>query len=99
MRTVRFHSDAADEFIQAIAWYEQQEPGLGRRFSNAVQASIDLASLFPTVGTPYRGKSRRILLKDFPYFIVYTFIDEVLLIVAVAHFRRKAGYWSKRSLD
>lgn len=42
MRTVRILADAAEEAIEAAAWYERQRPGLGADFFEAFEAAVDL---------------------------------------------------------
>jgi hypothetical protein len=40
---VKFVDEAAAEFLNAISYYEQQQPKLGRRFKEEVQADVTLA--------------------------------------------------------
>lgn len=40
--------------------------------------------------------TRRYLLHHFPFSVVYLDEPEVVIIVAVAHGRRKPGYWKER---
>ena len=37
---VEYHPVAAAEFVDALAWYEQQNLGLGDRFSAAFEATL-----------------------------------------------------------
>ena len=39
---------------------------------------------------------RWVMLRSFPIKLVYTVRDEVLLLVAVFHARRRPGYWLER---
>ncbi len=32
----------------------------------------------------------------FPFFIIYLILEQVIVIIAVAHFKRKPGYWRDR---
>lgn len=43
-----------------------------------------------------RNGTRRVLLAQFPYAIVYREVSDGFEIVAVAHLRRRPTYWSKR---
>jgi len=40
--------------------------------------------------------TRRVFLKKFPYFIVFFDGQDEVTIVAVAHAKRRPGYWAKR---
>jgi len=39
--------------------------------------------------------TRRYVLPDFPYSVIY-FVEAAIIIVAVAHDRRRPGYWRER---
>jgi hypothetical protein len=39
---------------------------------------------------------RRLVLIRFPYVLIYSFTPDMLRIVAVAHARRRPGYWRAR---
>lgn len=42
MRKVRILEEASQEAIEAAAWYEYEQPGLGAEFFAAVDAAIDV---------------------------------------------------------
>ena len=42
MARVRILEEAANEAIEAAAWYEEQRPGLGVEFAQAFHAALDL---------------------------------------------------------
>jgi plasmid stabilization system protein ParE len=93
----RFHPEAEAEFDEAIAFYEEQEIGLGIRFSQAVRAAIDRMlrdpESFPKTGI---DDARFIVVKTFPYKIVYVVLQQEIEIHAVAHHRRRSRYWTHR---
>jgi hypothetical protein len=37
------------------------------------------------------------LVRRFPYAVVYDVLPDAVIIIAVAHQRRKPGYWIRRS--
>ncbi len=39
---------------------------------------------------------RKLVLTRFPYFLIYSFFPDLLRVVAVAHARRRPGYWRSR---
>ena len=82
--TVEFHAAAKDEFLAAVDFYESAVLGLGSRFFLAVRHAIDLALAHPHAGSS-RGTTRRLLVADFPYDVVYELHPAVVRIVAVAH--------------
>ena len=97
MRRVRFLAEARDEFIAEVAWYEKAQSGLGGRFRKAVEESTSIATAFPLAGSPCVAATRRVMVKGFPFSVVYRSEDTGLVVIAVAHFRREPGYWRNRA--
>jgi|ERR1700674_1358470 toxin ParE1/3/4 len=101
MRALRILAEAADEVVEAVAWYEWQSPGLGAEFERAVEAALDLLEeeMIPLTVIPgvsgQRG-AKRLILKRFPYDVVVYERNDELLVVAFAHQSRRPGYWRSR---
>jgi len=51
---------------------------------------------FPEHGSAYLLGTRRIVLRRFPYSVIYSPGVDQAVAIAVAHQRRKPGYWKKR---
>jgi len=101
MRVVHVHQAAADEAVEAAAWYELQQPGLGSEFDAAIQAALDLIEqeivpLTPMPGTAGTRGAMRLVLKRFPYDIVVFDYESKTLVLAIAHHSRRPGYWRSR---
>jgi hypothetical protein len=87
---------AEAELQDAAAWYDERSPGLGLRFILAVRKKSDELLEAPQ-RWPLAACSRRVLMGRFPYALVYREIsDEEIEIVAVAHLKRRSGYWTGR---
>lgn len=102
MRKVRILEEASQEAIEAAAWYEYEQPGLGAEFFAAVDTAIDIIEENLTPLSPLSKKAgntgaRRLILQRFPYDIIAIEQPEEAVIIAVAHHSRKPGYWRKRS--
>lgn len=96
MSQIPFLPAAEEEFLEAVARYEAERPGLGAEFVAEVERAVRRIISFPQYGSPYLVETRRIVLRRFPYSVVYWPDPEDLLVVAVAHQRRKPGYWRSR---
>ena len=98
-RTVRNIRAAREEFTAAVQWYEEQRPGLGAEFFDAVVATTDRIDAHPEIGTPTSAdhQTRRVLVQRFPYQVVYRLLLDEIVIIAVAHLKRRPGYWKERS--
>lgn len=68
--------------------------------ADAFQAELERAGeairRSPFLWTNYLFGTRRYLLKRFPYLLVYRVVDERIEIIAVAHGRRRPGFWRHR---
>ena len=98
-RSVRIAGPASEEFTEAVRWYETRRPGLGAELYDAVNATIEGIERQPEIGaTTYDDpKSRRILVARFPYHVVYRLEDDEIVILAIAHMKRRPGFWKHRS--
>ena len=94
---VTFHDDALAEYLAAIAWYERDYPGRGERFSAAVERAVARVAHAPHAFGERFGY-RLVPVYRFPYvlFIDSTSDAPTLCVVAVAHAKRRPGYWRKR---
>ena len=96
-RGVRNLSGAREEFAAAVRWYEEQRPGLGADFFNRLTEATSLIEAQPHIGTfDPETRTRRVLVHQFPYQVVYYVSDKEIVIVAVAHMKRRPGYWKDR---
>jgi hypothetical protein len=93
--------DAEDELIEAQNWYDRQRPGLGNEFRTAIEEAIERLIKAPLAASPIVDLSpsigaRRVLVKRFPYSIVFIIHEEDIWVVAFAHQHRRPGYWRER---
>ena len=91
-----FHPEAESELIQAIAYYEEREPGLGLEFVAEVYTSIEKIMAHPFAWPVLENEIRRILNRRFPFGILYAIDGEDLFIVAVMNLHRDPDYWKHR---
>ena len=95
-----FHPAARVEFRAAVARYESERSGLGTLFADRVREVVARSAEAPLTGAPYALPDvRRLFVFRFPYSVVYLVEPGRVLIVAIAHFRRRPGYWVERVVD
>jgi plasmid stabilization system protein ParE len=99
MTLVIFDPDAKAEFLEAVRYYEKCQKGLGRRFRVAIETAVQLISESPFMYRSLKAPFRRYLLPKFPYSIIYSIEPDHIHIIAVAHNKRKPGYWLNRLTD
>ena len=94
---IEFHPAARDELIESTRYYtEQAGPDVGRAFQRAVVDSVGRVAQFPLSWPRDRRGTRRSLLRTFPFAIVYHVDEDRIVVVAVAHLKRRPGYWIGR---
>ena len=91
--TVEFLEEAEKEFLEAVIWYESKEIGLGTRFRNEIARVINRIAEDPLLWRERSGGYRRVNCPVFPYYIPYFIREDKIIIAAIAHDRRKPGYW------
>ena len=93
---VEFHPLAADEAQAAERWYRERNETASGRFQRELDRAVERISQGPESGSPYLSNTRRVLLRRFPFFVVFRVRGDNVQIVAVAHARRRPGYWRAR---
>ena len=96
MKSVRFYPEAEAEMIDAAAWYEAQQAGLGKRFLACVQEALNRIQLNPGFYAVIEQDVRRCLTKVFPFGVLFRIRPETIEITAVMHLHRDPGYWKDR---
>lgn len=93
---LEYLEEAVVDAEQAARWYAERSPSAAIRFSleldDAERAILDRPEAWPAVG----AGNRHYLLRRFPFSVVYRIEPLTVLIVAVAHARRRPGYWEDR---
>ena len=93
---LEFHPEAELELTEAALYYELEVPGLGERLGAEVWRATDLLLEQPELGHRIDPDLRQLVLRRFPFTLIYSASPEVLYVVAVAHDKRRPGYWRTR---
>lgn len=91
-----FQTEADEEFMEAARYYESEAPGVGLAFVVEVHKAVASLAEFPLTAQIVRGNIRKKVLPHFPYNILYSVEPDKIVIVAVAHQRRRPTYWQSR---
>lgn len=98
MTRVRLSPEAEEELLAAATWYEDKRVGLGVDLVARVDAALNQIAESPESCSlwrpdrPYRQK----VLARFPYVIFFVYTPDVVEVLAIAHSRRRPGYWRAR---
>lgn len=91
---VEFLPAAQQEFNEIAEYYERLKPGLGDEFVAEGERVSGLLRRHPLIGTRIDPTLRRVRFHRFPFAYLFSVDDDVIRIVAVAHRRRRPGYWT-----
>lgn len=92
------HPEAAAEARRARLWYEARSARAAQSFMQKLEVAIDhildSPASWPFVDEPYR----RYLMQRFPFGLIYRYDSDsgTVTIFAVAHLKRRPGYWADR---
>jgi plasmid stabilization system protein ParE len=89
-------SAATAEAKRAKAWYAERSFETAAAFEAELRSAVERIRSDPERWPVYLRGTRRILLHTFPYLVVYRLLSDRILIVAIAHAHRRAGYWKSR---
>lgn len=80
---------AAQDAEEAARWDEKQRKGLGKEFIDAVDEGIQFILNDPNKYSVLRKNFRRVILRRFPFGIFFSIDNDVIVIIAIWHFKRK----------
>jgi plasmid stabilization system protein ParE len=92
--------EEADRELEAARdWYESQRAGLGNDLILAIDAAIASIGHVPALPVPHVAPTlnvKRIMVRRFPYAVVFRETAQEVRILAFAHAKRRPGYWRLR---
>ena len=95
-RELEYLEEALQEAEAAARWYAERSVTAAAGFSDEIDAAESAILRLPEAWPPYDHGTRRYLLQRFPFSVVYRVEARRVVIVAVAHARRRPGYWKSR---
>jgi len=95
-RPLEFHPEAEEEYLSTLAWYRERSLPAAVKFEGAFRRAIQTIKELPERWPVYFTGFRKYTLRQFPFSIVYQSDSSRTLVLAVAHGRRRPGYWKGR---
>ena len=89
---------AARDYEEAFAWYYNRSRTMAVQFQREIARTLRLIAESPK-RWPLRRGFRRMLVRKFPYSIIYRVFKHDVLVIAVAHGRRRPFYWLRRDTE
>lgn len=94
--SVRFHPEAAEEAQASVDWYRARSAEAAAGFVAELDYAIERVAELPETWPSYIANTRRFVFRVYPFSVVYRIAEDSVEIVAVAHAKRKPGYWASR---
>ena len=88
--------EAEAEAREAFLWYSKRSTIAAEAFRAELIKAIDGLSMHPMMWPADADGIRLQLLRHLPYTLHYEVRDQTVTVLAVAHQRRRPGYWLDR---
>ena len=88
--------EAGADLREALNWYEDIHPDLGRRFVVAVDAAVEAIAKSPLHFQKVHGETRRGGVKRFPYGLFFKVESQRIVVMACMHGKRNPTRWQLR---
>jgi len=95
-REFRFHLAAAMEAEGALEWYAARDPNAAARFLSELEHAVTRVREFPERWPRIGTRARRYVFLKYPFSLVYRVSPQLVEVIAIAHHRRRPGYWKSR---
>src|SRR3954454_10729808 len=93
---IPFFLEASEEIEEAAKWYGRRSPAAEVAFLADLDHALAAVLDAPHRWTRFVDGTSRYVFSKFPYSLIYFVDDSVVVIVAVAHDKRRPGYWRGR---
>ncbi|HYW06442.1 MAG TPA: type II toxin-antitoxin system RelE/ParE family toxin [Longimicrobium sp.] len=87
---------AQADIRRAAIFYKRQARHLGTKFTSEVEHAFSRVAENPEIGSPMRRGARKLLVRRFPYLVIYRVLPDGVLVLAIGHQRRHPDFWLGR---
>jgi toxin ParE1/3/4 len=95
-KRVEYHQGAIADVKSAVTCYHKRSPAAALDFIKELDRAADTIREGPERWPMGKNNTRRFLLWRFPFSIIYSEQESVIMIWAVAHGSRRPEYWARR---
>jgi toxin ParE1/3/4 len=95
-KPLEIHPSALAEFKSAVTWYLERNETAAMKFVAEVDRGVELLLKSPARWPAGEHGTRKIVLRRFPFALVYREKLYAIQILAIAHGHRRPGYWKSR---
>ncbi len=96
---LEIHPEAINDAWEAHRWYAERDPRAAEAFLAELDHAQGQVVNHPERWPLYLNGTRHYRLRRFPYLLVYHAAHDRVIVLAVAHAKRRPGYWKTRELS
>lgn len=96
MTSPAFLPGARADLLEAAQHYRERSPRIADEFLAEVERSARFVTRHPEASPQVRPDIRKRSLLKYPYSLVYVLEGDGVVVIAVAHHRRRPDYWHSR---
>jgi plasmid stabilization system protein ParE len=85
--------EAVADYVGLREWLNMTSPSAAARFSARIEQALQLLAEYPESGTSYVGSTRRLVIANTKYVVIYSIQAKRVVIRNITHTSRKPGYW------
>jgi toxin ParE1/3/4 len=93
---VHFLNPAKDDLDEIVDWYEVKSKGLGQLFLEEVEKAVAKLERYPNSFRICYKYYHSILMKRFPYKIIYSIQNDIVLVMVILHDKRGLQFLRNR---
>jgi len=93
---IEWDKAATAELAEAIDWYREHSQRAALNFVAAISRSIAAVVADPNRFQRALHGCRQCRVSRYPYTVIFHEESDVVMVVAIAHAKRRLGYWTRR---
>jgi plasmid stabilization system protein ParE len=95
-KPIEFLDEASAEYESAFEWYLTRSEASAANFADEIAHAVSMIAEAPQRWPAGPHGTRNLLLHRFPFAVVYREQPSTIQVLAIAHGRRRPGYWKGR---
>jgi toxin ParE1/3/4 len=84
---------AEEDIADARDWYDARQQGMGDRFLEGAEQALLHIAQFPFATAEDSQGARKVLMRRFPYSVIYRVGTDHIAVIAVYHTSRRPRSW------
>jgi hypothetical protein len=96
LKLLKFHKESKKDLNAILNFYKIKNVNILNQFKIELSNKIKSIKNSPQLYSKIKGNIRKCKLNKYPFNIIFVEKENIILILAIAHFKRKPYYWKKR---